>query len=359
MSLQVLITADPELPVPPPLYGGIERIIATLVDGLVARGHRVTLVAHAASTTSCEVIPYSSRVGRSTAGAAEQAALIARATASRRPDVVQSFSRLAALLPILPMQVPKVMSYQRAITPGSVRWGRRLAGETLTFTACSAQMTGAVRTLAPWRIIHNGVPMDAFTPAASVPADAPLMFLGRIEPIKGTHVAIEVARRADRPLVIAGTVASEHRAYFDRAIAPSVDGDRVRYVGPVDDRAKNDWLGRCAALVMPIQWDEPFGIVMAEALACGTPVVAFERGAVPEVVDNGVTGFVCGDVAGMIAAVGRLHTIDRQACRAAAEARFSARSLVDAYEALYFELHDARARGAQQPAMPGTAPRAS
>jgi glycosyltransferase involved in cell wall biosynthesis len=171
-----------------------------------------------------------------------------------------------------------------------------------------------------------------------VAADAPLVFLGRIEHIKGVHVAIDVARRAGRRLVIAGTVADEHREYFERHVVPAIRGGDVSYVGPVDDNAKSDLLGRALALLMPVLWDEPFGIVMAEALACGTPVIGFDRGAVSEVVDHGHTGIVCGDEAGMVEGVAQVARIDRAACRLTAERRFSAGVLVDAYESLYAEL---------------------
>ena len=125
------------------------------------------------------------------------------------------------------------------------------------------------------------------------------------------------------PLVIAGNIPAEHRGWFDANIAPHIDGTRVTYVGPVDDAAKNALLGRARALLMPILWDEPFGIVMAEAMACGTPVLGFARGAVPEVVEHGVTGFVANDIDGLVAAVGQLGEIDRAACRARVEWLFS------------------------------------
>ena len=140
------------------------------------------------------------------------------------------------------------------------------------------------------------------------------MFLGRLDPIKGAHDAIEIARRAGRRLIIAGTrVASgPDVAYFDREIAPHVDGESVRFIGPVDDAAKDRVLGTAAALLMPIGWEEPFGIVMAEAFACGTPVIAFARGSVPEVIREGVNGFACRTVDEAADAVRALGRIDRR-----------------------------------------------
>src|SRR5206468_12466033 len=127
--------------------------------------------------------------------------------------------------------------------------------------------------------------------------------------IKGPHLAIEVARRTGRRLILAGNISQGHESFFEQQVKPFIDGDRVRYVGPVDDLEKNQLLGEAAALLMPILWDEPFGIVMAEALACGTPVIGFQRASVPEVVADGVSGFLVNDVAQMAAAIDRLPEI--------------------------------------------------
>jgi glycosyltransferase involved in cell wall biosynthesis len=201
-------------------------------------------------------------------------------------------------------------------------------------------MVAPVDRLAAWRVIDNAVPVERFTFTAEVPGDAPLVFLGRIEEIKGAHLAIRVARQAGRRLIIAGNVPADvqSRAYFRESIEPHIDGVRVVYVGPVDDERKSEVLSGAAALLMPILWDEPFGIVMAEALACGTPVIGLSRGAVPEVVEAGQTGFVCDTVEAMAAAVPRLAEVSRARCRRTAEARFSQAALVDAYEALYASL---------------------
>jgi glycosyltransferase involved in cell wall biosynthesis len=185
--------------------------------------------------------------------------------------------------------------------------------------------------------VFNGAPIAAYTPVAAVPADAPLAFLGRLDPIKGVHHAIAIARTASRRLVIAGTRQSNDRGYFERDIAPHLSAD-VTYIGELDDRGKNALLGSSAALLMPIEWDEPFGIVMAEALACGTPVIGFRRGSVPEVVRDGQNGYVCDTVPEAAAAVARVSTIDRRAVRADYEARFSDTAIVAAYEALYAEM---------------------
>jgi glycosyltransferase involved in cell wall biosynthesis len=340
--MRLLITADPYLPVPPTHYGGIERVIALLVDGLVARGHTVTLLAHPASRTSAALLPYG--VPPHTGAVARVGELLqaARAAWSARDlDLVHSFGRLAALAPILPMRfLPKVQSYQRAVSWPGVARAVRLAGSSLRLTACSSSMhEGRGSVTGTWHTVYNAVDTVRLVPSTAVDPDAPLVFLGRLEWIKGVHHAIAIARGAGRRLIIAGNRVrtKDGDAYFTSQIAPHLDDHFVTYVGEVDDEAKAQWLASAAALLMPIEWDEPFGIVMAEALACGTPVIGFGRGAVPEVVRHGTTGFVGGSVDDAVAAVGRLGEIDRAVCRADAEQRFSPGALVDAYLRVYAE----------------------
>lgn len=336
--LEIIVTADPELPVPPALYGGIERIIDVLVRGLVQRGHRVTLLAHPASQVPCELVPYTGMHSRSIPDTLRNMFALTREVARRKPDVIHSFGRVAYLLPVLPTRVPKLMTYQREVSPRSVRLGHALSGGTLHFSAISQWMMQATRHLAQWHLVPNGVAMDVYTFSPSVPPDAPLVFLGRIEHIKGTHLAIDIALRSGRRLVIAGNIPRGHEHYFETQVKPHVDGDRVSYIGPVDDARKNALLGSAAALLMPILWEEPFGIVMAEALACGTPVLGLRRGAVPEVVEDGVTGFVRDDAAQLAEAVGQLHRLDRQASRQRAERLYSDHVLVDNYLAVYRQM---------------------
>jgi len=173
------------------------------------------------------------------------------------------------------------------------------------------------------------------------PNTAPLVFLGRLERCKGAHAAIEVARRLNRQLIIAGNVSTlpEEREYYHAEIEPAIDDSLVSYVGPVDDRQKDALLGRAAALLLPIEWEEPFPVVLPEGLLCGTPVVAFRRGGVPEGIDHGRTGFVCDTVDDMTLAISRLGEIDRAACRAEGERRFSTEAIVNDYEQLYLRLH--------------------
>lgn len=337
-ALNIALTADPELAVPPRFYGGIERIVDMLGCGLVARGHRITVFAHRDSTSAGRLVPWPGTSSLSKTNSVRNAMTLARAVATERFDLVHSFSRIAYLTPVLPLGLPKLMTYQRAISPRTVRLGWHLSRGTLDFTTISHWMMKPVQNIGRWTMIPNGVPLETYSFRSSVAPDAPLVFLGRIEEIKGPHLAIEIARRAGRRFIIAGNIPDEKRAWVEAHVLPQVDGDRVRYVGSVDDSQKNALLGEAAALLMPILWDEPFGIVMIEAMACGTPVLGMPRGAVPEIVQHGLTGFVERDIDGLAASVAHLSELDRAACRTRVEALYSDKVMVDAYEALYRNL---------------------
>jgi glycosyltransferase involved in cell wall biosynthesis len=342
--LRIALTADPELAVPPRLYGGIERIVDMLARTLVADGHDVTLFANATSTCPVRLVPWRGASSGSASATLRNAITLGRHVVASKPDIVHSFSRLAYMTPILPLPIPKLMSYQRDISARTTALARRVSRGSLAFSAASRDMIAGAMLAGDWTVVPNGVVLGTYAARGAVAADAPLMFLGRMEPIKGPDLAIAAARGAGLDLVLAGNIADEHRPWFEAEVAPHIDGDRVRYVGPVDDAGKNALLGQARALLMPIRWDEPFGIVMIEAMACGTPVIGFRRGAVPEVLETGVTGFVVDTLEEMIAAIARVHEIDRAACRARVERRYSERAVADGYLALYRKLIGRRAR---------------
>lgn len=189
-------------------------------------------------------------------------------------------------------------------------------------------------------VVYNGIPVENFPPSTT--AGEYFAFLGYMTPNKGAHLAIKVAQRAGVPLVIAGVVGSDD-AYFREQIEPHLNGDGIRFIGTLDHQGKVKFLQQAKAVFIPIQWEEPFGLVMVEAMACGTPVIGLKRAAVPEIVQDGFTGFVVnpgedGGVAGMVEAVARIGEIDRSACRRRVEERFSVRAMVDGYEAIYRRL---------------------
>jgi glycosyltransferase involved in cell wall biosynthesis len=333
--VRVALTADPELPVPPLHYGGIERIVDMLARNLVKRGHDVTLFAHPQSSCPVRRIGWRGANSASRLDTLRNAGTLAGHIAAGGFDIVHSFSRIAYLAPLLPLPIPKLMSYQREISPRTTRAAYRLSRGTLEFSAISRNMIERSKLAGTWHLIPNGVPLESYQFRSTADSDAPLVFLGRIEEIKGPHLAIEIARRAGFRLVLAGNVPTAHRGWFEAQVAPHIDGDRVRYAGPVGDKQKNELLGQARALLMPILWEEPFGIVMTEAMACGTPVIGLHRGAVPEVVEDGVTGFVRDSVDGMVEAVARAGEIDRAACRAKVEKFYSGDAVTEGYLAIY------------------------
>jgi glycosyltransferase involved in cell wall biosynthesis len=181
------------------------------------------------------------------------------------------------------------------------------------------------------------VDVARYTFVPTVAADAPLVFLSRVESIKGPHLAIAAARQAGRRLIIAGnhSATTAEADYWHTHIEPCLGKDGIEYVGPVDDRQKNALLGRAAALLVPVQWDEPFGIVFAEALACGTPLISCPRGALPEIVQQGDNGFLGDSMDDFARAIEQLPHVQRACCRASAEQRFSKEVITRAYCELY------------------------
>lgn len=336
--MNIAVIADPELPVPPALYGGIERIIDILINGLLQQNHSVTLFAHKNSTSAAKLIPYMGENSTDALAILKNTWLINTKILQGNYDIIHSFGRLIYLIPQLPLNVRKVMTYQREPTVTQIKKAMLLSKEgTLTFTGCSDYITNQISSHAPAHTIYNSVNINAYEFSNAVNSDSPLVFLGRIEPLKGTHIAIEVAKRTSKKLIIAGNIAPEFETYFDQNIKPNLD-DQIKYVGPVNDMQKSNLLSNAAALLMPIEWDEPFGIVMIEAMACGTPVIAFKRGAVEEIIREGVNGFSCNSVVQMVSCVNNVKNINRELVRQDVERRFSSAIIIENYLDLYKRL---------------------
>lgn len=340
--MRLLFTADPVLPVPPQYYGGIERIVDSLISTLRRRGHVVGLVAHPDSSSSVDYFRAWPQIEpRSPVAHLKNAVALRAAATDFGPAVIHCFSRLMYLTPLLPCRRPTVMSYQRFTGGKQITIAARLARNTLAFTGCSEFIVSMGRPYGgAWHAIPNFVATERYEFASSVPDDAPLVFLSRIERIKGAHFSIEVALRTGRRLLIAGNHAETgpDRVYWDTAIRPFIGKSGIEYLGPVDDAGKVRLLGSASAMIVPIQWDEPFGIVFVEALACGTPVISCPRGALPEIIRSGVDGFLVNDVDAACKAVDSIGQLNRRDCRQRVEGKFSAELVGTQYEALYGRL---------------------
>jgi len=226
--LKIAITADPAIPVPPLLYGGIERIIDMVINGLVKQGHEVTLFAHKDSKVNCTLIPYKAS-SNSINDTIINTYTINKTLLTQKFDIVHSFGRLAYLLPQMPLSIPKLMSYQREPTLSPITKAVKLsARETLMFTGCSNYITNKIKPYADAYTVYNGIDISKYIPKTVVDADAPLIFLGRIETIKGTHTAIEIARRTNKKLIIAGNIPANDHGYFNEQIKPFLN-ERITY----------------------------------------------------------------------------------------------------------------------------------
>lgn len=318
--------------VPPRAYGPWERVVAILTEGLVARGVDVTLFATADSLTSARLAAVAPRPY------AEEPPLDAKVWECLH--IAHAFERAAEFdllhnhFDFLPLSYSGLIRTPVLTTIHGFSSDRILpVYERYNATTHYVAISDADRHphLAYAATIYHGIPLEEFTFRRE--PDDYLLFFGRIHPDKGAAEAIEVARRAGRRLLLAGIVHDE--AYFARAIAPRLDGDRVAFLGMADPARRDALLGGASALLHLIDFDEPFGLSMIEAMACGTPVIAYRRGAIPEVVDEGETGYIVGDIEEAVAAVPRAAALDRARIRRRAEERFSQGRMVEDYLRVY------------------------
>lgn len=335
--MRILLVMDPGILVPPPGYGGHERLVYMFAREYARLGHDVhLLVTSGSAVEGCTVHPF----GKVGFPPKKWDARLAIPTAWKflwhhrnNFDLIHNFGRLAYLLPVLNHPVKKIMTYGREISNRNIRIVNRLPNRNLVFTGCSRDLISRVRAGGRWEVVYNAIPFVQYTLQRKVSPDAPLMFLGRIERMKGAHTAIAVAKATGHQLILAGNISPlpEEKKYFEEEIRPHIDGKQIVYVGALNDLQKNDYLGQAKALLFPIEWNEPFGMVMVEAMACGTPVIAMRRGSVDEVVDDGVTGFKVDNIEEMNAKVQDVAKLDRNICRAHAMKRFDVSIIAQQY----------------------------
>lgn len=343
------MVAGPFLPVPPEGYGGTERVIDTLTRGLAAGGHDVVLVTTGDSTCPVPRVWLFDESAPDSMGSelrelrhVEYAydVLVDR-------DIIHDHTLLGPYLAAARGRTGVVTTNHGPFDEDLSDIYARMNGRVPVVAISRHQASLAPPSVRIAAVIHHGLPLERYVVGAGSP-DGRLVFLGRMSPAKGVHVAARVARRAGLPLLIAAKMREKpERDYFSACVEPLL-GNGVEYVGEVDEETKISLLGSALALLNPIDWPEPFGLVMAEALACGTPVVTLARGAAPEIVDDGETGYLADDEDGLVAAIEKVGGLSRARCREVAEKRFSAARMVAEHELLYEELltgEGARSRG--------------
>ena len=326
--------------VPPRLYGGTERIVSYLTEELVAMGHEVTLFATGDSRTSAELVASWPRALRSDPGL--------RDTSVPHILMLEEVYRRGGEFDVIHCHLDycHFSLLNRQSTPFlTTLHGRLDLPEVAAFLdafpdAPLVSISNSQRASLPHAnfvsTVYHGLPVDLLQPKSVTPTY--LAFLGRISPDKGPERAIRIARQTGMPLKIAAKVDQEDRDYFSKVIQPMIDGRTVIMQGEISEAQKAEFLSGAVALLMPIDWPEPFGVVMIEAMACGTPVVAFNRGSVPEIVDHGVTGFVVEDETEAAATISKVYTMSREMVRSHFQSRFTARRMALDYLDVYRDL---------------------
>lgn len=334
--MKILLIMDPGIAVPPQKYGGIERIVYLLANQYILQGHQVTLLAGPGSYCNGETITYgANEMERSGIEKSKELLFVWNYLLRNKHkyDLVHNFGRLIYLLPVLNNPVKKIMSYQRPVTVRGIKVANTLPNKNLYFTACSDYCVSTGNVAGKWQTVYNTLDFNQYQLNENIAEDAPLMFLGRLDKVKGVHIAIKVAKATGNKLIIGGNIShtEDNYHYFKTEIEPNIDNKQIIYLGALNDEEKNHYLGQAKAMLFPIEWDEPFGIVMIEAMACGTPVIAFNRGSVPEVVEDRVNGFRVNNADEMISAVNHLQNFDRQNCRESARSNFNIDKIAKQY----------------------------
>ena len=327
--------------VPPKLYGGTERVVSFLTEELVRLGHQVTLFASADSRTTATLMPMCPEALRLRGSCVDQVAMhvmmLERVVARAHEFDVIHFHTSQLHYPVM-RRLPHV----RHVT---TLHGRLDLDELLPLydefsDVPVVSISDAQRNPLPdagWvATVHHGLPPGLFSLYPT--SGTYLAFLGRISPEKRVDRAIAIATASGLPLKIAAKVDPVDETYFERTIAPLLDNPLVEFIGEISERNKNAFLGQAKALLFPIDWPEPFGLVMIEAMACGLPVIAFPGGSVREIIDDGVTGFIVDTIEDAVDAVRRLDTIDRRTCRQTFERRFTARRMASQYVDVFRKL---------------------
>jgi len=323
--------------VPPRLYGGTERVVSWLTEELVRQGHDVTLFASGDSLTNARLVPVCMQALRMDHDCVDALA--------HHLHLVEQVMQQKDGFDVVHFHIDYLhfsMSRREEISNLTTLHGRLDIPDLVPLYREFSEMpvvsiSNAQRTPLPWinwqGTVHHGMPENLFRPFFNM--GHYLAFLGRISPEKGVDQAIQIAMRAGMPLKIAAKVDRADQNYFDTRIKPMLKSDLIEFVGEIGDSEKNEFLGNAAALLFPINWLEPFGIVLIEAMACGLPVIAYPLGSVPEIIEDGVSGLLVRNRKGAVKAVKDLASLDRRMCRRAFEKRFSVKRMARDYLEIY------------------------
>jgi glycosyltransferase involved in cell wall biosynthesis len=324
--------------VPPPTYGGTELVVSLLTDELVRRGHDVTLFASGDSISLAKLESVHERALRLDStireyGIYEMLQLSQVYERAGEFDVIHSHMGCSAL-PYAPLvKTPTVHTLHGIFTPDNEKMFTHARNQPyISISDAQREPRLGLNCVAT---VYNGVDTSTYQ-FFPKPSDPPyLVFLGRISPEKGTHLAIEIAKRSGWHLKIAGKVDAVDVDYYESEIKPHIDGQQIEYLGEANHAQKNVLMGNAFATLFPITWREPFGLVMIESMVSGTPVIAIKMGSTAEVIAEGKTGFLCNSVEECIAAIDKVPGLSRQACREHVVKHFSAERMADGYEAVY------------------------
>jgi len=325
--------------VPPPAYGGTEAVVSVLTEELVRRGHEVTLWASGDSRTQAElvsVLPHSLRTARDLQDPWPYAWLhsaLALREANEFDIIHNHAGELTMAMAHLVPDVPMLSTMHCLITPDTKFIWDRYPGYYNTISMSQRRNMPPLAGGHFVGVVYNAIDVHSF-PYEERKEDY-LLFLSRVSVDKMPHLAVEVARRSGRRLIIAGKVDRVDEGYFNSVLAPLIDGKQVQFMGEADARLKRELFAKATCLILPLCWEEPFGLVMIEAMACGTPVISFGRGAAPEVVVDAETGYIVRDVNEMVDAVGRVDRIEPRRCRQHVEDNFDAPLMANRYLQAY------------------------
>jgi len=324
--------------VPPPAYGGTEAVVSVLSEELVRQGHEVTLCASGDSQTSAQLASVYYRSLRTADELGDRSPYdwvhVALSLKEAQDfDIIHNHAGELAMAMSHLVDVPMLTTMHCLITPDTKFVWDRYPGWYNTISHSQRRSMPPIRNTRFSGVVYNAI--DVATFPYSERKDDFLLFLSRVAPEKGAHLAIEVARRLGRTLIIAAKVDRVDQRYFETAVGPQIDGKLIQFVGEANAQMKRDLLARARCVLLPLCWEEPFGLVMAESMACGTPVVAFRRGSAPEIIVDGETGFLVDDVEAMARAVLDADRIDPKRCRQHVEEQFNPQRMAADYLSLY------------------------